>query len=191
MEKQTLILVHGGQGCGKSSVTNALREKITHTTLMRLAGVPKQEQSAQSSLRYHMSMLEAVNQCYGTGMNFIFDRSFLCEWIYAKIGFKDYSFDKQAHILIQGVRELSSRYNIYFVLLTASEETLNSRLKREGKPQFEQVVFSAKNSIQQQEEYLEVFEELPEEVGVFVIPTDHLSVDEIANLIIEQSMKEE
>ena len=73
MARQKLILVHGGQGCGKSSITNALREKMTHTTLMRLAGVPKQEEANLYSLKYHMSMLEAVNQSYGSGMNFVFD----------------------------------------------------------------------------------------------------------------------
>lgn len=191
MARQKLILVHGGQGCGKSSVTNALREKMTHTTLMRLAGVPKQDEANLCSLQYHMSMLEAVNQCYGTGMNFVFDRSFLCERIYANMGFKDHSFEKEVQILRQGICELATRYDIYFVLLTATEETLKQRLNREGKPQFEQVKFSAKNSIKQQEEYLYEFDYLPEEVGIFIIPTDGMDANQVAELIIEQTQKEE
>ena len=191
MVRQKLILVHGGQGCGKSSITNALREKMTHTTLMRLAGVPKQEEACLYSLKYHMSMLEAVNQSYGSGMNFVFDRSYLCERVYAKMGFKDHSFEKETQILQQGICELATRYDIYFVLLTASEETLHQRLNREGKPQFEEVVFSAKNSINQQEAYLDEFDYLPDEVGVFVIPTDRMSVNEVADLIIKQINKEE
>ena len=99
MARQKLILVHGGQGSGKSSVTNALREKMTHTTLMRLAGVPSDQEKANTrSLQYHMSMLEAVNQCYGTGMNFIFDRSYLCEKVYANMGFKGHTLEESANV---------------------------------------------------------------------------------------------
>ena len=189
--RQKLILVHGGQGSGKSSVTNALREKMTHTTLMRLAGVPSDQEKANTrSLQYHMSMLEAVNQCYGTGMNFIFDRSYLCEKVYANMGFKGHTFEEETRILNQGVRELSTRYDIYFVLLTASEQTLQQRLNREGKPQFEQVKFSAKNSLKQQEEYLDEFDDLPEEVGIFIIPTDGMTADEVAELIIKKTKGE-
>ena len=191
LKRQKIIFVHGGQGCGKSSVTNALREKMTHTTLMRLAGVPSSEEGALNSLRYHMSMLESVNQCYGTGMNFVFDRSFMCERVYANLGFKPHTFDKEVNILRRGIEQLSTRYDIYFVLLTANQETLQQRLNREGKPQFEDVIFDAKNSFKQQKEYLNEFDYLSERVGIFVINTDNLSVDEIASLIIENTQKEE
>ena len=190
-KKQSLLFVHGAQGSGKSTLTNLLREKLTHTTLMRLAGVPAdQEDPNTQALRYHVAMLEAVNQAYGTGMNFIFDRSYLCEKVYANLGFKEHSFDKELKVITSGMKELSKRYNIYFVLLTASKEVFQQRLKREGKTVFEGIEFDAQNSINQQEEYLNEFEDLPEDVGVLILPTNDMSTEELAQFIIE-AIKEE
>lgn len=186
MEKQTVIFVHGGQGCGKSTVTNLLREKMTHTTLLRLAGVPSgQEEPNIASMRYHMAMLEGVNQSYGSRMNFVFDRSFLCEKVYANLGFKAHDFERECRVIANGIEDLAKRFNIYFVLLTATEETLNHRLKRDDKPQFEDVKFSAENSLKQQEEYLYEFDYLPESVGLMTIPTDKMDANQVADYIIE------
>ena len=191
-QKQSILLIHGAQGSGKSTITNLLREKMTHTTLLRLAGVPSnQEEANHQALRYHVAMLEAVNQAYGTGMNFIFDRSYLCEKVYANLGFKTHSFEKEIKVITTGMKELAKRYNVYFVLLTASEEVFEKRLKREGKAVFESVQFSPINSITQQEEYLNEFENLPEEVGVLIIPTNHMTAEEIADFIIEATREEE
>ena len=191
-KKQSILFIHGAQGSGKSTVTNRLREKMTHTTLLRLAGVPSQQEGAdRQSLRYHVAMLEAVNQAYGTGMNFIFDRSYLCEKVYANLGFKPHSFEKEIKVITTGIKELVMRYNIYYVLLTASEETFKERLNREGKAVFESVYFDSSNSIAQQEEYLNEFEDLPEEVGVLIIPTNQMTAEEVADFIMEAIREEE
>ena len=190
MERQTIIFVHGGQGCGKSTVTNLLREKMTHTTLFRLAGVPtNQEEPHIASLRYHMAMLEGVNQSRGSGMNFIFDRSYLCEKVYANLGFKPHSFEEECRVITNGIETLAKSFNIYFVLLTATERTLTHRLKRDGKPQFEDVKFSAENSLKQQMEYLYEFDYLPETVGMMTVPTDNMGAEEVADFIIERIFK--
>lgn len=186
MKKQKIIFIHGGQGSGKSTVTNLLREKMTHTTLLRLAGVPSdQDDPCTRSFQYHMAMLEGVNLTYGSGMNFIFDRSFLCDKIYANLGFKSYDFEKETEVITSGLKQLATRFEVYFVLLMTSKETLEQRLKRGDKPQFEQVKFSAENSLKQQEEYAYEFEQLPDEVGILMLPTDDLTAEEVANRIIE------
>ena len=100
MKKQRLIFVHGGQGCGKSTVTNSLRENLTHTTLMRLAGVPSNQSDANNcAFKYHLAMLQSVQLSTQTGMNFVFDRSFLCEKVYANLGFKTHSFEHETEEL--------------------------------------------------------------------------------------------
>lgn len=187
-EKPVVVFVHGGQGCGKSTVTNILREQWTHAVLMRLAGVPSTQRNAnEKSKQYHYEMLKAVQnigRCQA-GMNFIFDRSFLCEKIYANLGFKAYDFEAETLFLHEeGLKPLLAEYRVYMVLLTAKEETLNERLVRGDKPQFEQVVFKAQNSLAQQAEYLKEFDCLPEGVQTLVIPTDGLTGAETAQKLM-------
>ena len=184
MKKPTLIFVHGGQGCGKSTVTNQLREKQLHSTLMRLAGVPKQEKANEKALIYHLNLLKSLKAMVGTGMNFIFDRSFLCEKVYSNLGFKQHDFVEESEILKQYLIELSSDYDIYFVLLTAGKEVLDQRLKREGKPNFEEVNFDSHNSLNQQEEYRREFNHLPAVVKRKVFCTNNRSSEEITEQIL-------
>lgn len=186
MKKQRLIFVHGGQGCGKSTITNLLREGMLHTTLMRLAGVPSTQTCANvMALNYHLAMLQAVQLSKNTGMNFVFDRSFLCEKVYANLGFKPHDFKFEMMKLNHQLNQLANDYEVWFVLLTASEEALMERLNREGKPQFEGVAFDPTNSLRQQQEYQNEFLKLPSSVKTLVMKTDHLTPNEVANYIIE------
>lgn len=185
MLKNKIIFVHGGQGCGKTTVTNLLREKMTHTTLMRLAGTPSTQKDAPNlSALYHYSVLESMNISKGSGMNYVIDRSFLCEKVYANLGFKTYDFQEQYNIISSCLELLAERFDITFVLLTANEETLNKRLNERQKVQFEDVKFDASNSINQQKEYKKEFENLPENVKKLIIPTDDFSPEMLADLII-------
>ena len=187
-EKPIVVFVHGGQGCGKSTVTNILREQWTHTVLMRLSGVPSSQDNAQEkSKQYHYEMMRSVYNCgvAQTGMSFVFDRSFLCEKIYANLGFKTYSFEEETVFLREeGLEPLLEYYRVYMVLLTANEETLTKRLCRGDKPQFEQVEFKAKNSLAQQQEYLKEFQKLPAGVETFIVATDGLTGKESANRVM-------
>lgn len=186
MNKPTLICIHGGQGCGKTTITNQLREQQLHSTLIRLAGVPSMGEKANSrALAYHLSMLKGVKGSASTGMNFIFDRSFLCEKVYANLGYKPHDFKKETQLLKYYLEILANFYDIHFVLLTAKKETLEQRLKREGKPNFEQVVFDANNSLKQQEAYMEEFKHLPSAIKTQIIATDELEAAEIVEQILK------
>ena len=191
MTQPRLIFIHGGQGCGKSTVTNLLREKMLHTTLMRLAGVPAEQLAPnQAAFNYHFATLQTAKLSAETGMNFVFDRSYLCEKVYANLGFKTHSFATETEELTHEIEQLTQHYSVEFVLLTASEEVLKERLNRGDKPQFEQVSFNAKNSINQQKSYLEEFLKLPKQVSCWVINTDHLTPEAIANQIINHKKEE-
>lgn len=186
MKKQRLIFVHGGQGCGKSTVTNSLRENLTHTTLMRLAGVPSNQSDANNcAFKYHLAMLQSVQLSTQTGMNFVFDRSFLCERVYANLGFKTHSFEHETEELNRFIETLTDHYEVWFVLLTASEHTLETRLNRGDKPQFEHVKFDSTNSLNQQKEYQNEFKKLPPSVHQLILNTDGKTSEEVANHIIK------
>lgn len=190
--KPRLIFVHGGQGCGKSTVTNLLREKMLHTTLMRLAGVPSQHQKAdQRSYQYHLAMLQSAKLSAQTGMNFVYDRSFLCEKVYANLGFKPHTFEQETEELRQVLDALTEFYQVDFILLTASKEVLQGRLNRGDKPQFEAVVFDAENSLKQQEMYQKEFLKLPHSVNCYVLNTDQLTPEQVTNHIIQLQKEDE
>lgn len=192
-KKPVVVFVHGGQGCGKSTVTNLLRECWTHTSLLRLAGVPsQQENAAEKSKQYHYELLKSIQAIgsHQTGMNFVFDRSFLCEKIYANLGFKAYDFKEQTAFLHEeGLKPLLEHYRVYMVLLTASEQTLQRRLNRKDKPQFEQVVFEASNSLAQQSEYRKEFASLPEGIETIILPTDGRTGEESVKCLLASIQK--
>ena len=191
MTQPRLIFIHGGQGCGKSTVTNLLREKMLHTTLIRLAGVPSNQSAPnKAAFIYHFATLQTAGLASHTGMNFVFDRSYLCEKVYANLGFKTHSFATETEELTRQIKRLTDLYSVEFILLTASENVLKERLKRGDKPQFEQVSFNAMNSINQQKSYLEEFSKLPKEVSCRVINTDNLTPEEIVDQIINHKKEE-
>lgn len=164
---------------------------MLHTTLMRLAGVPSQQKDAnKQAYDYHLAMLQAVKQSSQTGMSFIFDRSYLCERVYAKLGYKSHSFEEEVEKLNSELAHLTSNYEVDFVLLTASKEVLESRLNRGDKPQFEAVMFHCENSLKQQQAYQEEFLNLPKHVFIQVLNTDQLTPKEIVERIIKREKEE-
>ena len=192
MEKQKIVFLHGAQGVGKTTITNLLREKLTHTTLIRLAGVPSyQEEADKKAMLYHLSLMDGMNRTFGTGMNYIVDRSFLCEKVYSNLGYKPHTFEDEV-IIIENVLETMTEYfDIYFVLLKANEETLQQRLRQREKAQFEAVQFKVENSLAQQKEYEKEFLSLPKSVHLLGIEVDGMSSDFISDFIVNQIFRKE
>lgn len=149
--KPKIIFIEGMQGVGKSSITKQLREKLGNTTLLDLSGVKdKTIEGRDKTYRYHkkiLQMLEDTNECQ---MNYVISRSYQSEVVYCNLGYKPYTFDAQANSLISEIQYLTNFYDIYFIVLTATEEELKERLKRD---KFCYNEFSLKNSLDQQEEY--------------------------------------
>ena len=192
MKKQKIVFLHGAQGVGKTTVSNYLRERLVHTTLIRLAGVPSyQEDANQKALLYHLSLLDGVNRTYGTMMNYVMDRSFLCEKVYANLGFKPHDFEKECEIIENVIETMTEYFDLYFVLLKANEETFSKRLKTRKKAQFEAVKFKVENSLKQQEEYEKELQKLPQAVNVLTMFVDDSTSSEVADFIIETIFKKE
>lgn len=156
MEKKHLIIVEGAQGAGKTTITNALREQIPYTNLMRLSGIKDGNPLSVGALRLHELNLLKKSAPY---INFILDRCYITEQVYARLGFKE-NFDKEYEVLNNELVKLSRFYHITFIILIGNEESFKQRLLNREKAQHANVQFGVDNSIKQQSEYLRLFSDM-------------------------------
>lgn len=153
--KDTIIIVEGPQGVGKTTFTNFLREKMSATDLYRLTGIKdKTITGLQKIEKKYVNLLEYINNC--SDVNMIFDRTFFTEELYGRLGFKDYSFTQVYNKLLKKLDKLD--FEIYLVILYLEDTTeYEKRIKRD-KHQYQE--FDVNSSIKQQEEYLKMADEV-------------------------------
>lgn len=156
--KDTIIIVEGPQGVGKTSVTNYLREKIVSADLYRLTGIKDKTPTGYDKIkRKYLKLLEYVENC--EDVNMVFDRTFFSEEIYSRLGFKEYSFHNIYEELLKKLDSLN--FEIYFVVLYLKDtEEYRKRIQRD-KHQYQK--FDVESSIKQQEEYLKLADEIEKE----------------------------
>lgn len=150
---KNLIIVEGAQGVGKGTITTALRERLTSTNLMRLAGLPI---TSTAELVFENRRNEMAFMQYSEGLNWVLDRSYITDLIYQKMGKKPYTysyFSTYRDKLDNQLMYLTFKYNVYLVLLKASENEFVRRLYRPNKAAYENMAFSAKSSMTQQHFY--------------------------------------
>lgn len=150
---KNLIVVEGAQGVGKGTITTALRERLTSTNLMRLAGLPI---TSTAELVFENRRNEMAFMQYSEGLNWVLDRSYITDLIYQKMGKKPYTysyFSTYRDKLDNQLMYLTFKYNVYLVLLKASENEFVRRLYRPNKVAYENMAFSAKSSMTQQHFY--------------------------------------
>ncbi len=157
MKKNRIIIVEGPQGTGKTTLTNYLRENIPSSNLYRLAGQKnKQKEGKKISEKMYIALLDYLENMQEIPMDLIFDRTFFSEEIYARLGYKEYSFKDVYETLVKRLEKLN--YNIYFlVLYLENSKIYEKRLEREHHTY---QAFSVENSMNQQKKYLEMAEEL-------------------------------
>lgn len=168
--KDTIIIVEGPQGVGKTTFTNYLREKIASTDLYRLTGIKDKTETGYSKIkRKYMKLLEYVENC--EDVNMVFDRTFFSEEVYSRLGFKSYSFHDIYEELLAKLDTLN--FEIYFVVLYLEDTSkFEQRIKRD---KCEYQKFEVESSIRQQEEYLKLADEIAKEaknIKVLKINTD-------------------
>ena len=167
--KPLLLIIEGAQGVGKSTLTTQLRERMTSTNLMRLSGMKQKNEEAEwLSYRYHAAVLEMMIETHTTGLNWVLDRSFLSDKVYANLGFKDYTFETPYDLLCHKLTRLSHRFEVYLVILTTDEETFKVRLNRQ-KATYQ--AFDVQSSLNQQEQYLALANSISQQVNTFIIDT--------------------
>lgn len=168
--KDTIIIVEGPQGVGKTTFTNYLREKIASTDLYRLTGIKDKSETGYPKIkRKYMKLLEYVENC--EDVNMVFDRTFFSEEVYSRLGFKSYSFHDIYEELLSKLDSLN--FEIYFVVLYLKDTSKFAKRIKRDKHEYQK--FEIESSIKQQEEYLKLADEIEKttkNIKVIKINTD-------------------
>lgn len=144
------IIVEGPQSCGKTNLTNYLRDNIAASNLYRMSGQKdKTNTGKEKSEKMYFALLNYLKELEHCDMNLIFDRTFFSEQVYALLGYKEYSFTDVYEKLLQKLGELD--YEIYYISLYLEDVNIfETRLKRDH---HNYQAFSLENSVKQQEAY--------------------------------------
>lgn len=170
MEKNKLIIVEGPQGTGKTTLTNYLRDNIASSNMHRLSGQrDKSIEGLHNSIKMFNSYFALLKKMQRVPMNMIFDRMFMSEEVYSRLGYKEYDFYEEYLNYLKQLNLLN--YDIYYLSLYLDNTNLfKQRLDRTSHHNYQ--AFSIESSIRQQEEYLEVAKE--------IATYDNIKVNEIA-----------
>ena len=127
------IIVEGPQGCGKTNLTNYLRDNIAASNLYRLTGnKDKTITGKEKSTKMYYALLNYIK-----------------EQVYAKLGYKDYDFTDVYEDLLKIFGELD--FEIYYISLYLKDTSIfETRLKRDH---HQYQAFSLENSTNQQNAY--------------------------------------
>lgn len=160
MERGNIIIIEGPQGSGKSTMANFLRDNLACSNLYRLTGIKdKTITGYEKNKKMYFNLIDYMASLEETGLNLIFDRTFFTEQVYASLGYKDYKFDDVYEELVKRLAKLN--FNIFFVVLYCDNTHLyEERLKRQH---HNYQSFSLDNSVNQQNMYIKLIDEIKEE----------------------------
>ena len=158
MNKNRIIIVEGPQGTGKTTLTDYLRTVIAGANLYRLSGQKDKTVSGkEKSIAMYEALVDYMKKMEDIPMDLIFDRTFFSEEIYARLGYKEYSFTEVYQSLLEKLCNLN--YDIYFIVLYLKvTELYRKRLAREVHHNYQD--FSLESSVNQQNAYLDLAEKL-------------------------------
>jgi len=160
MERGNIIIIEGPQGSGKSTMANFLRDNLACSNLYRLTGIKdKTITGYEKNKKMYFNLIDYMDSLEETGLNLIFDRTFFTEQVYASLGYKDYKFDDVYKELVKRLAKLN--FNIYFVVLYCDD--VNLYRERLVRTHHQYQSFSLENSVNQQNEYLKLIDEIEEE----------------------------
>ena len=177
--KYRMIIVEGPQGTGKTTLANYLRENISGSNLYRLSGQKdKTINGKKASEKMYYALLDYLKNMEDVPMDLIFDRTFFSEEVYARLGFKEYSFSDVYEKLLKKLSKLD--FDIYYIsLYLKNDDLFIERLARDHHNNYQ--AFSKENSVKQQNEYRSIAKDLKN------IPT--INVQEIAMDDFEKAYK--
>ena len=165
-----IIIVEGPQGAGKTTFTNYLREKMSATDLYRLTGIKDKTESGHMKIkRKYDKLIEYMKVC--EDVNMVFDRTFFTNEIYSRLGYLEYDFSNTFNELLVKLDDITSAKIYLIVLYLENEQEYINRIKRD-KHQYQK--FSLENSVNQQNEYLKLADEVKQK-------TKNINVIKFAN----------
>lgn len=157
--KDSIIIVEGPQGAGKTTFTNFLREKLSATDLYRLSGIKDKTETGYNKIKLkYEKLLEYMENC--SDINMIFDRTFFTNEVYSRLGYQDYSFADAYKELLNKLDNLKNidYYDVYLVVLYLKDEKKYEKRIKRDKHQYQK--FEVESSIKQQNEYLKLADEV-------------------------------
>ena len=175
MANSKLIIVEGPQGAGKTTVTDFIRFYLPYTNLYRLSGTSdKTVAGKEKSEKMYFALLDYIKNLENDSINLLFDRTFFTEEVYCRLGFKDYSFSDVYEELLEKLSKLD--FDIYFIALYLSDENeFEKRLNRENKASIKYAKFNKESSVNQQNAYLKLADEISEKYkNIHVVKFDNL-----------------
>lgn len=160
MANSKIIIVEGPQGAGKTTITDYIRYTIPYTNLYRLSGTADTSIEGKiKATKMYERLVDYIEGLQNMSINLLFDRTFFSEEIYCRLGYKDYSFSDSYEKLLDRLAKMD--FDIYFVALYLSDEQeFEKRLQREGKALNKASGFKIEASINQQNAYLKMADEI-------------------------------
>ena len=174
MANSKIIVVEGPQGVGKTTITDYIRHAIPYTNLYRLSGTADTSPEGREKAKImYEDLLEYVEKLQNKSINLLFDRTFFTEEVFCRLGFKEYSFTDIFEKLLEKLAKMD--FDIYYITLYLSKsEEFTKRLNREGKTKVKYTDFNKDSSMNQQEAYLKLADEIKEKyANIHVVNIDN------------------
>ena len=179
MANSKIIIVEGAQGAGKTTITDYIRHTIPYTNLYRLSGTADSSPTGrEKSKKMYFDLLDYIKKLENTSLNLLFDRTFFTEEVYCRLGFKEYTFSDIYKELLDKLSKMD--FEIYYITLyLKDEDEFEKRLSRQGKANNKYAKFDKQSSINQQNEYLKLADEISEKYpNIKVIKIDNSGNEE-------------
>lgn len=175
MANSKLIIVEGPQGAGKTTVTDFIRHGLKYTNLYRLCGTSDSSPSGKEKAKdMYVDLLDYIKRMENKSINLVFDRTFFTEEIYCRLDFKQYKFSDVYEDLLERFSKLD--FDIYYITLYLENTDLfANRLSRDGKAVLDYAKFTIESSINQQNQYLKMADEISSNypnIKVFKVSND-------------------
>lgn len=174
MSNSKIIIVEGPQGAGKTTITDYIRKVIPYTNLYRLSGTADITKAGKEKAKVmYEDLMDYIEKLQNRSINLLFDRTFFTEEVYCRLGFKDYSFTDVYNKLLKRLSQMD--FDIYYITLYLSnEDEYVTRLDRAGKAKVKYTKFEKQSSVNQQNEYLKLAEEIKEKYkNIHVVNIDN------------------
>ena len=192
MANSKIIIVEGPQGAGKTTITDYIRNIVPYTNLYRLSGTSDSSKAGKiKAKKMYEDLMNYMENLENMSINLLFDRTFFTEEIYCRLGFKEYSFTDEYEKLMARLSKMD--FDIYYITLyLRNTEEYEKRLKREGKASVKYAKFNIQSSINQQNAYLKMAEEIKNKyrkINVINYDTSRdtkITFEEIKNLLMQQ-----
>lgn len=184
MANSKIIIVEGAQGAGKTTITDYIRHAIPYINLYRLSGTADSTPTGRAkSEKMYIDLVDYIEKLQNMSINLLFDRTFFTEEIYCRLGFKEYTFSDIYEKLLNRLANMD--FEIYYITLYLSDENeFEKRLNRAGKAKNAYAKFNKQSSINQQNAYLKMADEIAEKYP-------QINVVKLDNCRDEKVVKEE